>query len=183
LSVSRIESGKVVVDLGPVALPEVVSEVLSPFEVADDHRFVADVDPNLAPVMADHDKTVQALTNLVSNAVKFSPEGSSVRVVVRSEGDHAEISVIDEGIGLSAEDAAGVFEKFARSENPDARRVGGTGLGLYITKNLVELQHGQLWVRSELGKGSTFAFSLPLAAEERPEAQARHDAEVTEAAP
>jgi len=177
LSVSRIESGKAALDLGPVALPDVITEVLLPFEVADDHRFVADVDPNVAPVLADHDKTVQALTNLVSNAVKFSPEGSSVRVVVRSEGDHAEISVIDEGIGLSAEEAAGVFEKFVRSENPAARRVGGTGLGLYITKNLVELQHGQLWVRSELGKGSTFAFSLPLVSDEPPGAPAQAEVE------
>ncbi|MGH9091069.1 MAG: sensor histidine kinase [Acidimicrobiales bacterium] len=163
LSVSRIESGKLTVDLAPVDLSGVVAEVLSPFEAQNGRHFVTELDPSLGPVFADRDKTVQALTNLISNAVKYSPESSRIQILTRSAGDHAEISVADEGIGMTAEEGVGVFEKFSRLDHPQVRKVGGTGLGLYITKSLVELQHGQLWVRSEPGRGSTFAFSLPLA--------------------
>ncbi len=163
LSVSRIESGKLTVDLAPVHLAGVVTEVLAPFEAQNGRNFVTQFDPDLGPVYADRDKTVQALTNLISNAVKYSPESSRIQIFIRSAGDHAELSVVDEGIGMTAEEGAGVFEKFSRLDHPQVRKVGGTGLGLYITKSLVELQHGQLWVRSVPGKGSTFAFSLPLA--------------------
>ena len=163
LSVSRIESGKLTADLAPVDLAEVVAEVLSPFEAQNGRRFVTELDRSLGPVFADRDKTVQALTNLISNAVKYSPASSPIQIHTRSAGDHAEVSVVDEGIGMTAEEGAGVFEKFSRLDHPQVRKVGGTGLGLYITKSLVELQHGQLWVRSVPGQGSTFAFSLPLA--------------------
>jgi len=115
----------------------------------------------MAAVLADHDKTLQVVTNLVSNALKYSPDGSPVRIVARRAGDHAEVSVVDQGIGMSDDEVGVVFEKFTRADHPEVRRVNGTGLGLYISKSLVELQRGQLWVRSSAGSGSTFSFSLP----------------------
>ncbi|MGH9029864.1 MAG: sensor histidine kinase, partial [Acidimicrobiales bacterium] len=162
LSVSRIESGRLSIDVAPLDLSETVSEVVSTFAVDDTHRFVTDIPADLAPVMADRDKTVQVLTNLLSNSIKYSPPGAEVRVSARSVGNHAEIQVIDQGIGMTPEETAGVFEKFSRSGRPEVRKVGGTGLGLYITKNLVELQGGQVWIQSERGCGSTFTFTLPF---------------------
>jgi signal transduction histidine kinase len=88
-------------------------------------------------------------------------------VVAERKHDHAQISVIDQGIGMTDAECSQVFEKFSRADRPEVRKVSGTGLGLYITKNLVEMQHGQVWVKSEPGKGSTFAFSLPLAPMQR----------------
>jgi PAS domain S-box-containing protein len=162
LSVSRIESGKLAVDLSSVDVSEVITEVLRPFEAQTARTFTTRIDPQLYAALADRDKTIQALTNLVSNAVKYSTEGSGITVMARSVEDHAEISVIDEGIGMSLEESLQVFEKFTRVDNTHVRKAGGTGLGLYITKSLVEMQNGQLWVTSNPGSGSTFTFSLPL---------------------
>jgi signal transduction histidine kinase len=103
--------------------------------------------------------------NLVSNALKYSPPDAPVRIVAERKREHAEISVIDEGIGMTEAECSQVFEKFARADRPEVRKVSGTGLGLYITKSLVEMQHGQVWVHSEPGKGSIFALSLPLSPE------------------
>ncbi len=161
LSVSRIESGRLSVDARPLDISDLVNEVVTSFDVESNHSFATEVPGDLATVEADRDKTLQVLTNLVSNAVKYSPPGSEIRISVRENGNHLEVEVADQGIGMTAEEAGGVFEKFSRSERPEVRNVGGTGLGLYITKSLVELQGGQLWVRSERGYGSTFTFTLP----------------------
>lgn len=163
LSVSRIESGKLSVDFGPVDLGAVITDVVATFEAQTGRHFVTEVDPRLTPVLADLDKVVQVVTNLVSNAVKYSPVPGAIEVVASHAGDHAEISVTDHGIGMSEDERAHLFEKFTRADRPEVRKAGGTGLGLYITKSLVEMQHGQLWVRSALGAGSTFSVSLPLA--------------------
>jgi len=163
LSVSRIESGRLNAELTAIDLGQVVSDVISSFSVDEGHRFTTDIAPDTGTVLADRDKILQVLTNLVSNAVKYSPTGSEVTVRARPVSNHAEVEVSDEGIGMSPSESEQVFEKFSRSNRPEVRKVGGTGLGLYITKNLVELQGGQLWMRSEPGRGSTFTFSVPLA--------------------
>jgi PAS domain S-box-containing protein len=169
LSVSRIDSGKLRVDLAAVDMGKALDEAVkvagaqaSQAGHASD-RLVVEVAPGFPPVWADPDKLVQILVNLVSNALKYSAAPSPVRVVAERKDDHAEISVIDRGIGMTEAECAQVFEKFSRADRPEVRRVTGTGLGLYITKNLVEMQHGQVWVRSEPGAGSVFTFSLPFA--------------------
>jgi PAS domain S-box-containing protein len=163
LSVSRIESGRLSSEVETLDLSDLVSEVITSFSVDHDHSLVTDISPDMGPVLADRDKVLQVLTNLVSNAIKYSSTGSEVRVSARSVGSHAEIAVTDEGIGMTPAEASAVFEKFSRSDRPEVRKVGGTGLGLYITKNLVEIQGGQLWLQSEHGHGSTFTFTLRLA--------------------
>ncbi|HTW05997.1 MAG TPA: MASE4 domain-containing protein [Acidimicrobiales bacterium] len=173
LSVSRIDSGKLRVDLAAVDVLEVVNEAVQVapsqaieaegHEVAACGRLVVDIAFDFPRVMADRDKFVQILTNLVSNALKYSPSPAPVRVTAERMHDHAEISVTDQGIGMSEAECSQVFEKFVRVDRAEVRRVSGTGLGLYITKSLVEMQHGQVWARSEPGHGSVFGFSLPLA--------------------
>jgi len=108
---------------------------------------------------------VQILTNLVSNAVKYSPAGTPVSLRARCEDSTVEVSVQDRGIGMSGQEMEQLFQKFYRVDRPEVRAAGGTGLGLYITKNLVELQGGRIWVESDPERGSAFAFSLPAAAE------------------
>jgi PAS domain S-box-containing protein len=162
LSVSRIESGKLAPELSAVSVSDLVAEVVGQFNTPVERVLQTEIDSWLW-VYADRDKAVQALTNLVSNAVKYSAVGSRVVVSAWVDGDHAMVAVVDEGIGMSLEECVQVFDKFARVDNPEVRKAGGTGLGLYITKNLVELQNGQLWVESKPGEGSTFYFTLPLA--------------------
>lgn len=165
LSVSRIESGRLVVDAVPVDLAKTVRDMVTPIERRGPHRFVLDFDPDLPRVRADEDKLIQVLTNLISNAGKYSTAGSTIEVAARSCDRAVEVSVSDEGVGMSEEEVAQLFDKFFRSSRPEVQETGGTGLGLYIAKNLVEMQGGQMWVESELGTGTTFTFSLPAYAE------------------
>jgi signal transduction histidine kinase len=178
LSVSRIDSGKLTVEFAPVDVLGVVSEVVATFEAQTDRRFVTNLAPGLPRVMADRDKMVQVLTNLVSNAVKYSFSPAPIEIVVTAAGNHAEVAVVDRGIGISEAERSQIFEKFTRADRPEVRNVGGTGLGLYITQSLIQLQNGQLWVRSEPGEGSTFAFSLPFAQGTRAIDMERHTEEV-----
>jgi signal transduction histidine kinase len=99
--------------------------------------------------------------NLLSNALKFTPEGGRIDVRAEANGDGTEISVSDTGVGIAPEDQAAVFEEF-RQVGAAAKKIEGTGLGLAISRKFIELHGGKIWVRSEMGAGSTFTFSLPL---------------------
>jgi signal transduction histidine kinase len=128
------------------------------------HRFVVDVPDEPLAAAADHEKLRQILANLVENAVKFSPEGGTVTVGARRAGAAVEVRVVDEGIGIPAGEREHIFRKFHRVESGGRDR-GGTGLGLFIARGLVSAMGGRIWVDSDEGRGSSFAFELPLAAE------------------
>jgi signal transduction histidine kinase len=119
--------------------------------------------PALPPITADIDKLTQALVNLLSNAVKFSPPESSIVLALCEQADSVVFSVTDRGPGIAAEDLGKLFQKFQQLEGSATRRSGGTGLGLAITKGIVGEHRGQISVRSEIGKGTTFAFTIPRA--------------------
>ena len=118
----------------------------------------------LPPVAADPDKVRQVLVNLVENAIKYSPEGGPVEVSVEAVRDRLRFSVSDRGLGIPAAEHHRIFEKFYRLDPNLTRGVGGTGLGLYISREIVRRMDGRIWVESEPGVGSTFSFELPLAA-------------------
>lgn len=147
--------------LDPVAVSEAVEEVGALLGRDRDVRI--DIADELPPVMADGELVIRILTNLLSNAVKYSPPEAPISVTARSTDTSVEVSVSDKGIGMTKEDTARLFEKFFRADSPEVRSAGGTGLGLYITRNLVEMQGGQIWAESEPGRGTTFRFTLPLA--------------------
>jgi signal transduction histidine kinase len=121
--------------------------------------------PDTPSVVADADKVQQILSNLVDNAVKYSPDGGTVKVGIDTDGDWIRFSVGDEGIGIPAHEQALVFEKFYRLDPNQTRGVGGTGLGLYICRELARRMNGRLWVTSAEGQGSTFFLELPLTEE------------------
>ena len=124
-----------------------------------------DVELPAGPVVARGDATEidRLVSNLVSNAVKYTPEGRRVSIRVSREGGRARIEVADEGLGISAADQERLFDEFFRSNNPEAVRQPGTGLGLAIVKRIVERHGGDILVDSELGAGSTFTVTLPAA--------------------
>src|SRR6266540_3837786 len=162
LSVSRMESGRLVLDPRPLDLASVVERVLSPFRaMATRHAIRAEVTSGLPVVWGDPDKVDQILTNLVGNAIKYSPAGGEVVVSVSCADDEVRVSVRDQGIGMSPRDMGQLFEKFYRVDRDEVRRAGGTGLGLYITKRLVEMHGGHIWAESWPGEGSEFSFTLP----------------------
>ncbi|HEX6679597.1 MAG TPA: GAF domain-containing protein [Gaiellaceae bacterium] len=167
LSVARLDTGDLQVSLAPTDVRTVVSDVVQSVEqapTANDHRFVVHLPAEPLDAEADRDKLRQILANLVDNAVKFSPNGGTVTVTARANGEVAEVRVVDEGIGIPEEDQRRIFTKFFRGEAM-ARdpATGGTGLGLFIAHGLVSAMGGRMWVDSREGAGSSFAFELPLA--------------------
>ena len=116
-----------------------------------------------AVVAADPDAFRQILTNLVDNAIKYSPAGGNVEVRWKVVGGAVRLDVSDEGLGIDEADQARVFERFERVAHPETRNVRSTGLGLYLVKQMVIRMDGEVSVRSEVGRGSTFSFTLPLA--------------------
>ena len=164
LNVSRIEAGRALdlnlkpVDLGPLIARVVASQA----SYTTRHQLDMDVPPDLPTVVADEDKIDQVLTNLINNAIKYSPEGGPVTVSARNARGEVEITVADHGIGIPPEHLDKIFARFHRVEGGDTRRAGGTGIGLYLVKHLVEAHNGRIWVKSEVGKGSAFTFTIPL---------------------
>jgi len=162
LNVSRIESGRLHVDLQYFDLADLVRETQDETKSAiSSHNIIfAPVQPTL--VLADKDKIGHIVNNLISNAVKYSPGGSIIQVACITVGETALISVKDEGIGVRPEDRERIFERFFRSEGPEMKSISGFGIGLYLCRDIVERHEGKIWVESEIGKGSTFKFSLPV---------------------
>jgi signal transduction histidine kinase len=114
-------------------------------------------------ILADPDRMVQCLTNLMSNAIKFSDPGTVVKIGARKTGLYAWFEVSDEGRGIPAAMQESIFERFHQVDATDSRNKGGTGLGLAICRTIVQQHGGKIWVESQVGKGSTFFFTVPLA--------------------
>lgn len=163
LNVSRIEAGRAL-DLNPkpVTLPPLIDKVATVQKsYTNKHELVIDIKGELPIIVADEDKVDQILTNLTNNAIKYSPSGGTVTISAIADGDIVRMAVTDEGMGIPKEHLPKVFERFHRVDNRDTRKVGGTGIGLYLVKHLVEAHGGKIWVESEHGKGSSFIFELP----------------------
>lgn len=162
LDVTRIQAGNVQLELTPVRLREAVEAAVGPLRHAcPDHDLVVEVADDLPPVLADRQRLVQVVVNLAVNAVKYSPDGGRVRISAHA-GDQMVVDVEDEGLGIDEQDIPKLFEAFGRIRNSETANIRGTGLGLYITRNILQMMGGRIWVRSTPGKGSIFSFSLPL---------------------
>ena len=184
LDLSKIEAGKMDFNFKEINIHSVIDYVKSTLsEVAKTKNLtlITDETENLPAINADSQRLEQVLTNLVSNAIKFTPEGKTITIksnlvnaedikvnecfkdiISNLEGDYIMVSVIDEGIGMEEKDLLHAFDKFAQIENSLSRKAGGTGLGLPIAKQLLEAHHGAIWCDSELHKGSKFYFVIPL---------------------
>ncbi len=162
--ISRIETGRLKVNLAEVALPPYIQEVVTSLRPQIDARqqtIDLALPANLPTLHTDPARLVQILTNLASNAVKYTPPGGRIEVAAGVHDGYLRVQVSDSGIGLSAEDQAKLFTQFFRSDNPVVREQAGWGLGLSVTRSLVELLGGKIGVESRLGQGSMFWFTLP----------------------
>jgi signal transduction histidine kinase len=164
LDASKLESGTLRLDLAPTPLRELVEdlrETMLPMArekgIALDNAVPAD----LPPARADRAKLRRVLVNLVSNALKFTPRGGRVEVAAQAGGGTLRVSVADTGVGIPPEDLERLFDKYEQARSRATRSEKGTGLGLYITRQLVELHGGRIEVSSEVGRGSTFSFTVP----------------------
>jgi two-component system phosphate regulon sensor histidine kinase PhoR len=145
-----------------VDLKPLIERMIEAFEIrAHTHRFECTVPEGSIIVVGDDSKIQTVLDNLLENAVNYSPKGSRVSVEVSGRDKEVVISVIDEGIGIPATQLERIFERFHRVNASDDQEQYGYGLGLYISKRLIEMQGGSIWGESEVGRGSRFSFSLP----------------------
>ena len=179
LDVTKLDDDRIRPNLQPVNMVELVESIANGYmQIAKDAKIkltigsdspIAFGDNRLRQVVygfIDLNFIREILDNLIDNAIKYTPEGGSVYVNVRGDGDRVLINVTDTGIGISAEDLGHIFQKFYRVDNSDTRTNGGTGLGLYIVKRRVEAMGGKVWAESAFGEGSTFYVSLPRLSED-----------------
>jgi PAS domain S-box-containing protein len=162
---SRLDSGQMGIAIESCDAGAIATQVLGTLKMHAPEGITLDVDtePDLPPVAADRDKLRQVLTNLVDNAVKYSPDGGHVYVLVTRSANRVRFRVQDEGLGIPPAEQARIFEKFFRLDPQMTRGVGGTGLGLYICRELVQRMHGRIGVNSDGRSGSTFWVELPVA--------------------
>ena len=161
---AQLDAGGLTFDKVPVSLSDLISDVLERMRaLADRHRvrLSGQVSPQVDPVTIDPQKIERVLVNLIGNAIRHTPEGGQVTIEAQRLNGRVSVSVSDTGEGIGSDDLPHVFERFYRGEKSRSRSTGGAGLGLAIAKGIVEAHGGSIEARSQVGKGSTFAFTLP----------------------
>jgi len=165
LDLAKIEAGKMEWNQENVSIPEVAERALAATTTLFEQKnlkVIREIDPNLPDIVGDHDKLIQVVINLISNAVKFTDTGS-ITCRVKHKENELVVSIIDTGIGIKPEDFGAVFEQFKQVGGDTLTdKPKGTGLGLPICKEIVEHHGGRIWLESELGKGSNFSFAIPI---------------------
>ena len=165
LDLSKIEAGRMELELADFHLPQAIDNAVTLVRERAMRRAITlevAVDDRLGALRGDERKVKQVLLNLLANAIKFTPEGGRVEVRAAVANGVAEIAVSDTGVGIAAEDQEAVFEEFRQVGTDYAKKHEGTGLGLTLSRKFVELHGGKIWVKSQVGQGSTFTFTLPL---------------------
>ncbi|MEE4606679.1 MAG: sensor histidine kinase [Desulfobacteraceae bacterium] len=166
LDYEKIESAQMDWAVASLDLSEVVSDAVnSTRQLINDKNITIDLDlaPDVPRVSGDRDRLIQVMVNIISNAVKFcDPERGMIAVRLRAADNHLIVEVQDNGIGINPKDLDKIFLPFQQVKNPTQGRPGGTGIGLTITKRIIDFHHGRIWVESEPGRGSKFSFSLPI---------------------
>ena len=163
LDLSKIEAGRMEVEVTDFDLPMAIDDAMTLIRERAARRSIAlhtRVDERLGQVQADERKIRQVLLNLLSNAIKFTPEGGRIEVGAKPVNGFVEVSVSDTGVGIAPEDQEAVFEEFRQVGTAD-KKVEGTGLGLALSRKFIELHEGKIWVKSQIGQGSTFTFTVP----------------------
>ena len=176
LWVSRLDSGQVafaIEEVDPRSIAESVVEAAS-VSLPPTLSIELEASPETPSIAIDPDKMRQVLSNLLDNAVKYSPDGGRIRVTIIPNGRYLRFGVEDEGLGIPAGEQQRIFEKFYRVDPNLTRGVGGTGLGLYVSSELVRRMDGRLWVESREGEGSRFYVDLPLAGNSEPDEVLAH---------
>ncbi len=165
LTISKIESATLKMNKEQLSINDVLEEVVKDMVLEAKQKRIKislDLTRDLPFVNADQERLDQVVINLLTNAIKFTPEGGSIQITSQLHGNGLEVSVKDSGIGIADSDKKRLFDKFYRSGQAISRNIKGTGLGLAIAKGIIDQHQGKIWVESEVGKGSTFYFSLPI---------------------
>ncbi|MFD2865468.1 sensor histidine kinase [Mucilaginibacter antarcticus] len=162
LNISRLESGKILIYKHSFNLEELIREIISEAELTVTTHFIQFEPCDPVIVEADSDKLGSVITNLISNAVKYSPMGRVIEIKCEILGQNARVSVRDEGMGVKSTDKEKLFDRYYRVESDHTRNISGFGIGLYLSAEIVHRHNGEIGVESEHGLGSTFYFTLSI---------------------
>jgi PAS domain S-box-containing protein len=163
LDLDRMEAGKIRIQPKPVDVNSLIREAVDRARAStDNHSLRIDLDEALPIINADSDRLIQVISNLISNAVKYSPDGGEVTISTAAANGEVHVAVKDQGVGIPPEFIGRLFGRYERFESNRTSKVVGTGLGLAISRQIIELHGGRIWVESKVGSGSTFQFTLPL---------------------
>lgn len=169
LDLSKVEAGKMDIKPESLVMADVVDDAVTtvkPLIYNSRHELAISIAEDLPPVYGDRNRLKQILLNVLSNAIKFTPDGGKLSLETSREGNFCKVCMVDNGCGIRKEDQTSIFEPFIQLDTRSGEKKQGTGLGLALTKQLVELLGGKIWVESEYGKGSRFSFIIPLAEKE-----------------
>ncbi|TCD26358.1 hypothetical protein EZ456_13765 [Pedobacter psychrodurus] len=162
LNVSRLEFGKIHLNLSDFDLDKLVCDAVEDLRLVYSSNQIIFVEGESKFINADKDKIGSVISNLISNAVKYSDHGSTILVQSEVIGNEMHVSVSDKGIGIQSHDLAKLFDRFYRVEDQQTKTISGFGIGLYLSAEIINLHHGKIWAESNYGAGSTFHFSLPV---------------------
>ncbi len=167
LFISNLQAKKIEFHFEPLDLDEIVSMCLSDFKtMMNKKKITVEKDiPDISRVCGDKDRFIEVIINLLDNAVKFTMEGGRLSIRARNEGENVHLTVSDTGIGIPEDIIPKLFTRFYQLDASTARKYGGAGLGLYISKNIIDAFRGKIWIESEVGKGTTVHVLLPIAKE------------------
>jgi PAS domain S-box-containing protein len=161
LNISRLESGKIQIEQQPFDMETLISDMISEAKLTVSTHLISFIPCGPVEVNADRDKIGSVLSNLISNAVKYSPKGKNIEVACQANDDSVIVSVKDEGMGIKPDDLAKIFDRYYRVETTHTRHISGFGIGLYLSAEIIRGHGGRVWAESESGVGSVFYFSLP----------------------
>ncbi|MDB5016676.1 MAG: domain S-box protein [Mucilaginibacter sp.] len=162
LNISRLESGKILIEKQQFDLEELIDEMIQEIKLTVSSHQILFERSQLLMVDADRDKIGSVISNLLTNAVKYSPKGKLIELKCEAVGNDVQVSIKDEGIGINVTDQKNLFERYYRVQNNQTRHISGFGIGLYLSAEIIKRHDGNIWVESEINSGSTFYFSLPL---------------------
>ena len=162
LDIQRMESGKQIYTMGKVPLATLAEEVLNNFQFSALHHVSIVDQTDNAKIVGDEERVVQLFINLLGNAIKFSPNGGEITIKLVIEEPFVKVSIQDHGIGIPESAIPTLFQKFMQVDNSARRKIGGTGLGLALSKEIVSKHNGEIWIESQEGIGTTVYFTLPM---------------------
>jgi len=162
LNISRLESAKLLIDKNQFNLVEVIQDIINETQLTTSGYNIQFKPGKEILVNADKDKIISVITNLISNAIKYSPKGKTIQIGYSVINDEVQVTVKDEGMGIKAQDRNKVFDRYYRVQSTHTQHISGFGIGLYLSAEIIQRHDGKIWVESESGKGSTFYFTLPI---------------------
>jgi signal transduction histidine kinase len=162
LNVSRLESGKMLIQRRSFDLDDLIREAVKESELIVTTHIIHSNICDSVHVVADRDKIGSVITNLINNAVKYSPKGNNIYITCEITGNNGKVSVRDEGMGIKTTDIDKIFDRYYRVESNNSHQISGFGIGLYLSSEIIAGHNGEIGAESEFGQGSTFWFTLPL---------------------